>query len=89
MKLQSEEDDPFSKNVVYATDVGDTSEISPEEYLQQREDKLASPLSNTKAIAALPQRMTSRNSEIPPEIKENRGIRGKPPVYGTKDSNAR
>ena len=44
IRLQNERDDPFTKNVVYATDTRYTNEISPEEYPQQTEDKLASPL---------------------------------------------
>ena len=48
IRLQNDEDDPFTKNVVYATDACHTSEISPKEYRQQLEDKLASPLSSSK-----------------------------------------
>ena len=51
MKLQNDGDDPFTKHIVYATDNHVTSEISPEGYQQQWEDKLASLLSSTKAIA--------------------------------------
>ena len=55
MRLQNDRDDPFTKNIVYATDTCHTSEILPNEYPQQLEDKLASPLSSNKASAPLPQ----------------------------------
>ena len=70
IRLQNERDDPFTKNVVYATDTQYTSEISPEEYPQQTEDKLASPLVIDQTIPPLPQRITHRNSEIPPKARE-------------------
>ena len=53
VKLQNDVDDPFTKNIIYATDTHHTSEISPNEYPQQ--DKLTSPLSNRKTNASLPQ----------------------------------
>ena len=40
MRLQNDGDDPFTKNIVYATDNCHTSEISPNEYPQQLEDNL-------------------------------------------------
>ena len=75
MRLQNDGDDPFTKNIVYAMDTHHTSKISPKEYPQQLEDKLALPLSSNKAIAPLPQRVSNRNSEIPSINKENRDIR--------------
>ena len=89
MRLQNDEDDPFTKNIVYATDTCHTSEISPNEYPQQLEDKLASPLSSNKASAPLPQRVTNRHSEIQPINKESRDIRCKPPVYSARNNNTR
>ena len=89
MRLQNNGDGPFTKNIVYTTDTHHTSEISPKEYPQQLEDNLASPLSSNKVIAPLPQRVTNRNSEILPINKENRDIRGKPPVYSVRNSNTR
>ena len=89
MRLQNDGDDPFTKNIVYATDTCHTSEILPNEYPQQLEDKLASPLSSNKASAPLPQRVTNRHSEILPINKESRDIRGKPPVYSARNNNTR
>ena len=86
IRLQNERDDPFTKNVVYATDTQYTNEISPEEYPQQAEDKLASPLLSDQMIPPLPQRVTHRNGEIPPT---NRDIRSKPPVHSTRITNTR
>ena len=89
MRLQKDGDDPFTKNIVYATDTCHTREISPKEYPQQLEDKLASPLSSNKAIPPLPQKVTKRNSKIPLINKENKDIRGKPPVYSVRNNNTR
>ena len=89
MRLQNDGDDPFTKKIIYATDTCHTSEISPNEYPQQIEDKLASPLSNNKASAPLPQRLISRQGEILPISKEIRDVRGKPPVHSTRNSNIR
>ena len=89
MSLQNDGDNLFTKNVVYATDTCHTSKISPKEYQQQMEDKLASPLSSNKAIAPLPQRVTNRHRKIPPINKENRDIRGKLPVYSVRNNNTR
>ena len=89
IRLQNERDDPFTKNVVYATDTQYTNEISPEEYSQQVEDKLASPLLSDQMIPPLPQRVTHRNGEIPPTNIENRDIRSKPPVHSTRNTNTR
>ena len=89
MRLQNDGDDPFTKNVVYATDTCHTSEILPKEYQQQLEDKLASLLSSNKAIPPLPQRVTNRHCEILPINKENRDMRGKPPVYSVRNNNTR
>ena len=44
MRLQNDGDDLFTKNITYATDTCHTSKISLNEYPQQPEDKLASPL---------------------------------------------
>ena len=81
IRLQNERDDPFTKNVVYATDTQYTNEISPEEYPQQTEDKLASPL-----FPPLPQRVTHKNGEIPPTYRD---IRSKPPVHSARNTNTR
>ena len=89
MQLQNDGDDPFTKNIVYATDTCHISEISPNEYPQQLEDKLASLLSSNKPSAPLPQRVTNRHSEILPINKESRDIRGKPPVYSARNNNTR
>ena len=89
MKLQNDGDDPFTRNIVYAIDDHVTSKISPEEYQQQRKDKLASPLSSTKATGPLQKRVKNRNNEIPPLHKEVRDIKGKPPVFSARSSNAR
>ena len=89
MRLQNSGDDPLTKNIVYVTDTCHTSEISPKEYPQQLEDKLTPPLSCNKAIPPLPQRVSNRNSEIPLINKENKDIRGKPPVYSVRNNNTR
>ena len=86
IRLQNERDDPFTKNIIYATDTQYTNEISLEEYPQQAEDKLASPLLSDQVIPPLPQRITHRNGEIPPM---NREIRSKPPVHNTRNTNTR
>ena len=74
IRLQGKRDDPFTKNVVYATDTQHTNEISPKGYSHQIEDKLASPLLSDQVIPLLPQRATHRNGEIPPTNIENRDI---------------
>ena len=89
IRLQGKRDDPFTKNVVYATDTQHTNEISPKGYSHQIEDKLASPLLSDQVIPLLPQRATHRNGEIPPTNIENRDIRSKPPVYSTRNTNTR
>ena len=89
VRLQNDVDDPFTKNIIYAMDTRHTSEISPKEYPQQLEDKLASPLSSSKTNTPLPQRVINRHSEIPPINKEVRDIRGKPPVHSIRNSNTR
>ena len=61
----------------------------PNQYPQQLEDKLASPLSSNKTSAPLPQRVINRHSEIPPINKEVRDIRGKPPVHSVRNNNTR
>ena len=88
-RLQNDVDDPFTKNIIYAMDTHHTSEISPNEYPQQLEDKLASPLSSNKAIGPLPQRVIDRHSKILPINKEIRDVRGKPSVHSTRNSNTR
>ena len=55
VRLQNDIDDPFTKNIIYTTDTHHTSKISPNEYPQQIEDKLASPLSSRKVNVPLPQ----------------------------------
>ena len=55
VRLQNDIDDPFTKNIIYATDIHHTSKISPKEYPQQLEDKLASPLLSRKANVPQPQ----------------------------------
>ena len=89
MRLQNDIDDPFTKTIIYATDTHHTSEILPNEYPQQLEDKLASPLSSRKANVPLPQQVTSRRSEIPLVNKEVRDLRGKLPVHNTRNNNTR
>ena len=89
VSLQNDIDDPFTKNIIYAMDIHHTSEILLNEYSQQLEDKLASPLSSNKASVLLPQRVTNRYSEIPPINKEVRDIRGKPPVHCRRNNNTR
>ena len=89
IRLQNEEDDPFTKNVVYATDTQPNSEISPKEYPHQVEDKLALPLLSDQVIPPLPPRATHRNGEIPPTNIENKDIRSKPPVYSIRNTNTR
>ena len=86
IRLQNERDDPFTKNVIYATDTQYTNEISPEEYPQQTEDKLASPLVIDQMIPPLPQRIIHRNGEILPKTRE---LRSKPPVHNTRNTNTR
>ena len=86
MRLQNDKDEPFTKNIVYTTDTCHTSEISPNEYPQQLEDKLASPLSCSKANTPLPQRAINKHSKIPPINRESRDIRGKPPVHSTRNN---
>ena len=82
-------DDPFTKNIIYATGSHHTSKILPNEHLQQLGDKLASPLSSGKANIPLPQWVSSRHGKIPPVNKEMRDIRGKPPVHNMRSSNTR
>ena len=86
IRLQNNKDDLFTKNIIYATSSHHTSEISPKEQL---EEKLTSPLSSRKANFPPPQRMNGRRGEIPPENKEIRDIRGKPPAHNTRTNNTR
>ena len=55
VRLQNDIDDPFTKNIVYATDNHHNNNISPDKHTQQLEDKLTSPLSSGKANIPLPQ----------------------------------
>ena len=104
IRLQNEKDDPFTRNIVYAPlssvqereemlngrkntpghDV--VNEISPNNH---QEEKLASPLPEEGTSNPLPQRTRSRCSEIPPESKEFRDPRSKPPVHSSRGNNTR
>ena len=81
IKLQNKEDDPFTKNIVYAplnsiqereeapNNGGKASKNNfSSEILPkiQQEEKLASPLSVERTNNPLPQRTRSKHSEIPP-----------------------
>ena len=89
VRLQNDKDDPFTKDIVYATGSHHTNEILPDEHTQQLEEKLASPLSIKKTNIHLPQQVNIRCSEIPPVNTEFKDNRGKPPVYNTRSNNTR
>ena len=89
VRLQNDIDDPFTKNIIYATGNQHISKISPNEHPQQLEDKLASPLLNGKANIPLPQRVFDRRGKIPPTSREVKDIRGKPPAHSTRNNNTR
>ena len=86
MRMQEDEDDPFTKGIIYATDSHHTNEISPKNLL---EEKLASPLSCRKTNQPLPQQTKNRRGEIPPENIEIRDARGKPPAHNMRTTNTR
>ena len=89
VRLQSDKDDPFTKDIVYATGSHHTNEILPDKHTQQLEEKLTSPLSIKKANIPLPQWVNNRRSEILPVNKEFKDTRGKPPVYNTRSNNTK
>ena len=86
MRMQEDEDDPFTKGIIYATDSHHTNEISPKNLL---EEKLASPLSCRKTNQPLPQQTKNRRGEIPPENRGIRDARGKPPAHNMRTTNTR
>ena len=65
IRLQNETDNPFTKNIVYATENHHTSEIPPDEHIQQHEEKFASPLSMKKTNIPLPQWVDSHSKILP------------------------
>ena len=85
IKLQNEEDDPFTKG-----------KISPQTQ-EQHEEKLTFLLPVAKISNQLPQHPTNKHtrwqsevtSEILPVNMENRELRSKPPVYIAKANNTR
>ena len=88
-RLQSDMDDPFTKDVIYATGDQLINEISPKDHTQQPEEKPASPLPMGRVNLPLPQRIHNRCGEIPPEHKGTRDLRGKPLVHNMRNNNTR
>ena len=104
IRLQNEEDDPFTKNIVYAplnsiqereeapSRKENTSKINFSSEIspnRQQEETLASPLPAERANNPLPQRTRSKRSKIPPVNKEFRDMRSKPPVHSARFNNTR
>ena len=102
IKLQNEEDDLFTKNIVYAPlnsiqereeaphSGGKTSRNNFSSKISpkiQQEEKLASPLPVERTNNPLPQRTRSKHSEIPPVNYRN--PQNKPPVHSTRVNNTR
>ena len=102
IKLQNEEDDPFTKNIVYAplNSIQEREEapssrekVSRNNFSSeilpkvQQEEKFASPLPVERTNNPLPQRIRSKHREIPPVNYKN--PRNKPPVHNTRVNNTR
>ena len=75
-----------SNNKRNTSDHNVNNEISPN---RQQEEQLASPLPVEGTGKPLPQRMRSKRGEIPPENKEFRDPRSKPPVHSGRINNTR